>query len=173
MSWTALDIPSVSFVTASVTGLVGVGPEQVEGDAGDQPVDLVGGTRDRQGPRPGVGSTRTQGGAGPGTQGGGRSAILPWADLHCTFGAKTRSGGTGPDPMTCNAVRCEETVAIPKPTEHKTIQARILAYAREVGWAYVPRGEAEKRRGFDHARAARRAGGGGVAVLRRPARRAG
>src|SRR5258708_4484629 len=40
-----------------------------------------------------------------------------------------------------------------KPGEHKTVQARILAYAREIGWAYVPRGEAEKRRGFDHSRA--------------------
>ena len=35
-----------------------------------------------------------------------------------------------------------------KPTEHKTVQARILAYAQEVGWTFVPRGEAEKRRGF-------------------------
>ena len=37
---------------------------------------------------------------------------------------------------------------MPKPTEHKTVQARILAYAQEVGWTFVPRGEAEKRRGF-------------------------
>src|SRR3972149_8648929 len=35
------------------------------------------------------------------------------------------------------------------PTEHKTVQARILAYAQEIGWAYVPRNEAEARRGFD------------------------
>src|SRR5690348_15117936 len=39
-----------------------------------------------------------------------------------------------------------------KPGEHKTVQARILAYAQEIGWAYVPRGEAEKRRGFDHSK---------------------
>jgi type I restriction enzyme, R subunit len=39
------------------------------------------------------------------------------------------------------------------PSEHKTVQARILAYAREIGWTYVPRGEAEKRRGFDHSKA--------------------
>lgn len=35
------------------------------------------------------------------------------------------------------------------PTEHKTVQARILAYAQEVGWTFVPRAEAERRRGFD------------------------
>lgn len=40
-----------------------------------------------------------------------------------------------------------------KPGEHKTVQARILAYANEIGWTYVPRGEAEKRRGFDHSKA--------------------
>ena len=38
---------------------------------------------------------------------------------------------------------------MPTPGEHKTVQARILAYAQEIGWTYVPRGEAEKRRGFD------------------------
>ncbi len=26
-----------------------------------------------------------------------------------------------------------------KPGEHKTVQARILAYAQEVGWTFVPR----------------------------------
>ncbi|MCI0378548.1 MAG: hypothetical protein L0215_13145 [Gemmataceae bacterium] len=31
----------------------------------------------------------------------------------------------------------------------KTVEARILAYAQKIGWTYVPRGEAEKRRGFD------------------------
>ncbi len=36
-----------------------------------------------------------------------------------------------------------------KPGEHKTVQARILAYAQEIGWKYVPRNEAEARRGFD------------------------
>lgn len=40
-----------------------------------------------------------------------------------------------------------------KPGEHKTVQARILAYAREIGWTYVRRSEAEKRRGFDHSKA--------------------
>ena len=35
------------------------------------------------------------------------------------------------------------------PSEHKTVQARILAYAQEIGWRYVPRAEAEARRGFD------------------------
>jgi len=34
-----------------------------------------------------------------------------------------------------------------KPGEHKTVQARILAYAQEIGWTIVPREEAEKRRG--------------------------
>ena len=33
------------------------------------------------------------------------------------------------------------------PTEHKTVQARILAYAQEIGWALVSREEAEERRG--------------------------
>ena len=42
---------------------------------------------------------------------------------------------------------------MPTPGEHKTVQARILAYAQEIGWTYVPRGEAEKRRGFDHSKA--------------------
>jgi type I restriction enzyme R subunit len=40
-----------------------------------------------------------------------------------------------------------------KPGEHKTVQARILAYAQEIGWAYVPRAEAERRRRFDHSKA--------------------
>mgnify|MGYP003394626592 CR=1 FL=1 len=35
------------------------------------------------------------------------------------------------------------------PTEHKTVQTRILAYAQEIGWKYVPREEAERRRGVD------------------------
>jgi type I restriction enzyme R subunit len=38
---------------------------------------------------------------------------------------------------------------MPAPGEHKTVQARILAYAQEIGWTYVPRAEAEERRGFD------------------------
>jgi type I restriction enzyme, R subunit len=35
------------------------------------------------------------------------------------------------------------------PTEHKTVQARILAYAQAIGCRYVPRAEAEARRRFD------------------------
>lgn len=37
---------------------------------------------------------------------------------------------------------------MPSPAEHKTVQARILAYAQEIGWTFVPRTEAEKRRGI-------------------------
>ena len=39
--------------------------------------------------------------------------------------------------------------AVSKPTEHKTVQARILAYAEAAGWTLVSREEAEGRRGFD------------------------
>jgi type I restriction enzyme R subunit len=38
---------------------------------------------------------------------------------------------------------------MPSPSEHKTVQARILAYAQEIGWTFVSREEAERRRGFD------------------------
>jgi type I restriction enzyme, R subunit len=38
---------------------------------------------------------------------------------------------------------------MPKPSEHKTVQSRILKYAQETGWNFVARAEAEKRRGFD------------------------
>ena len=38
---------------------------------------------------------------------------------------------------------------MPTPGEHKTVQARILAYAQEIGWTVVSREEAERRRGFD------------------------
>lgn len=38
---------------------------------------------------------------------------------------------------------------MPIPAEHKTVQSRILAYAEEIGWRFVPRASAEKRRGFD------------------------
>jgi type I restriction enzyme R subunit len=38
---------------------------------------------------------------------------------------------------------------MPSPGEHKTVQARILKYAQDIGWSYVSRAEAEKRRGFD------------------------
>jgi len=34
---------------------------------------------------------------------------------------------------------------MPKPGEHKTIQSRILKYAQEIGWTFVPRAEAEQR----------------------------
>lgn len=34
------------------------------------------------------------------------------------------------------------------PTEHKTVQARILAYAQKIGWTYVSREEAERRCGY-------------------------
>ena len=37
---------------------------------------------------------------------------------------------------------------MPAPTEHKTVQSRILAYAQEIGWTYVSRDEAERRRGI-------------------------
>ncbi len=36
-----------------------------------------------------------------------------------------------------------------KPTEQKSVQARILKYAQEIGWKYVGQKEAEERRGFD------------------------
>ncbi len=36
-----------------------------------------------------------------------------------------------------------------KPTEHKSVQARILKYANEIGWTIVSQSEAESRRGFD------------------------
>ncbi len=35
-----------------------------------------------------------------------------------------------------------------KPSEHKTVQARILKYADEIGWTVVPCEKAEVRRGF-------------------------
>ena len=38
---------------------------------------------------------------------------------------------------------------MPSPSEHKTVQARILAYAQEIGWNVVSREEAERRRVFD------------------------
>ena len=40
---------------------------------------------------------------------------------------------------------------MPKPGEHKTVQARILSYAQAIGWTIVTREEAERRRGFDPA----------------------
>jgi len=38
---------------------------------------------------------------------------------------------------------------MPSPGEHRTVQARILKYAQQIGWTLVPRAEAEARRGFD------------------------
>ena len=38
---------------------------------------------------------------------------------------------------------------MPTPGEHKTVQSRILEYAQAVGWTFVSREEAERRRGFD------------------------
>jgi type I restriction enzyme R subunit len=38
---------------------------------------------------------------------------------------------------------------MPTPSEPKTVQARILAYAAAIGWTIVSREEAERRRGFD------------------------
>lgn len=40
---------------------------------------------------------------------------------------------------------------MPTPGEHKTVQTRILEYAEAIGWTFVPREEAEQRRGFDPA----------------------
>jgi type I restriction enzyme R subunit len=38
---------------------------------------------------------------------------------------------------------------MPAPGEHRTVQARILKYAQEIGWTFVSREEADARRGFD------------------------
>lgn len=38
---------------------------------------------------------------------------------------------------------------MPKPGEHKTVQARILTYAQDIGWTFIPQVEAEARRGFN------------------------
>ena len=38
---------------------------------------------------------------------------------------------------------------MPTPSEHKTVQARILKYAEAICWTFVSREEAEQRRGFD------------------------
>jgi type I restriction enzyme R subunit len=37
---------------------------------------------------------------------------------------------------------------MPSPTEHKSVQSRIIEYATEIGWQYVSQSEAESRRGF-------------------------
>jgi type I restriction enzyme R subunit len=38
---------------------------------------------------------------------------------------------------------------MPQPSEHKSVQARILKYAQEIGWTFIPRTESEERRYFD------------------------
>ena len=38
---------------------------------------------------------------------------------------------------------------MPTPGEHKTVQARILAYAEAIGWTVVSREEAGPLRGFE------------------------
>lgn len=38
---------------------------------------------------------------------------------------------------------------MPASAEHQTVQIRTLTYAQEIGSRYVPRAEAEARRGFD------------------------
>lgn len=38
---------------------------------------------------------------------------------------------------------------MPAPSEHKTVQARILKYAQEIRWKLVSREDAERRRSFD------------------------
>src|SRR5439155_9631557 len=75
--------------------------------------------------------------------------------------ARWTSGGIRSSLCLCEAKAQTSPLALsggepgmPSPGEHKTVQARILAYARAIGWTYVPRGEAEKRRGFDHSKAA-------------------
>lgn len=40
---------------------------------------------------------------------------------------------------------------MPRPTEHQSVQARILQYAKDIGWAIIPQAIAEQRRGFDNA----------------------
>jgi len=49
----------------------------------------------------------------------------------------------------CIIVTINKKMTTPKPTEHKSVQARILKYAQEIGWKYVPQSEAEESRGFD------------------------
>jgi len=39
---------------------------------------------------------------------------------------------------------------MPIPSEQKSVQARILKDAHEIGLSYVSRNESEKRRSFDH-----------------------
>lgn len=61
----------------------------------------------------------------------------PCALLHCAGTVTGRATASG------------RGVSVISPGEYKTVQARILQYAREIGWRYVARDEAEARRGFD------------------------
>ena len=45
---------------------------------------------------------------------------------------------------------------MPKPGEHKTVQARILEYAQQIGWTYVPRPRPRRGGGFNSGRSPRR-----------------
>lgn len=45
---------------------------------------------------------------------------------------------------------------MPKPTEHKSVQARILQYAKDIGWNIISQANAEKRRGFNETAASPR-----------------
>ena len=36
---------------------------------------------------------------------------------------------------------------MPIPSEHKTVQTRLLKYAEAIGWTFVLRGQDEQRRG--------------------------
>jgi type I restriction enzyme R subunit len=47
---------------------------------------------------------------------------------------------------------------MPAPGEHKTVQARILAYAQEIGWKNFSRGNEEAWRCFDPEKRAREFG---------------
>ncbi len=38
---------------------------------------------------------------------------------------------------------------MPKPSEHRTVQARVLKYGKKIGWIFVPHEDVEARRGFD------------------------
>ena len=38
---------------------------------------------------------------------------------------------------------------MPKSSEHKTVQTRILKYGEEIGWTFVSHEDAEASRGFD------------------------
>ena len=58
---------------------------------------------------------------------------------------------------------------MPTPSEHKTVQARILEYAEAIGWTIVSREEAERRRGFDPNAPLKERAKGPLALLRQRA----